>query len=146
MSLVRYNPATNGFVPVRFSSLIDKFFSDSVTRWGGSANDFVPTVDVWETEKGYDLHVAVPGMKKEDFKIELNDNYLTVSGERKLQRENKEENFQSVESHYGAFSRSFTLPDVADGSKIKAKYADGILEIHVPKDEKKTLKSTIKID
>lgn len=144
MSIVRYNPAKD-FVPVTFSSLIDKFFNDSVSRWGGSAFDFVPKADVWETEKGYEVHLTVPGMKKEDFNVDLKDNYLTVSGERKLERENKEGNFHSIESQYGSFSRSFALPELADASAVSAKYENGILEIFIPKDEKKTVKSTIKV-
>lgn len=144
MSIVRYNPA-NGFAPTSFSNLIDRFFADSVSRWGGSTYTFVPKVDVWETDQGYDMHVAVPGMKKEDFKVDVKDNFLTISGERKVNRETKEEDFQSIESQYGSFSRSFALPELADASKITAKYVDGILEIHVPKDEKKTLKNSIKI-
>jgi HSP20 family protein len=91
------------------------------------------------------VQVAVPGLNKEDFKIEINDNYLTVSGERKFSNEKKEKNFHSIETNYGSFSRSFTLPDNADGSNIAAKYNNGILELVIPKDEKKILKQTIKV-
>ena len=70
-----------------------------------------------------------------NFKIEINDNNLTVSGERKFTNEKKDKNFHSVETNYGSFSRSFTLPDNSDGSKISAKYNNGILELVIPKDE-----------
>lgn len=146
MSIVRYNSALNDFVPTSFSNLIDRFFNESVSRAGGSAYSFVPRVDIVEAEKAFEIHVAVPGMKKEDFKLDLNDSLLTISGERKFTKEKKENNFHSIETQYGSFSRSFTLPDNVDVNNITAKYVDGILEITVPKDEKKTLKTTIKVN
>ena len=103
-------------------------------------------MDVLETEKAFLIHVAVPGVSKEDFKIDLNDNYLTISGERKFKNEKKDHNFHSVETQYGSFSRSFSLPENADAASINAQYNNGILEINVPKDEKKILKTTIKVN
>jgi HSP20 family protein len=144
MSIVRYTPL-NDFVPTSFSSLIDQFFNDSVTRSGGSASGFVPRVDVVEDEKAFEIHLAVPGMNKEDFKIELNENELTVSGERKLSRERKESNFRSIETQHGKFSRTFSLPENVDGSKIQAQYVNGMLELTLPKDEKKAVRQTIKV-
>jgi HSP20 family protein len=146
MSLVKYNSTLNDFVPTSFSNLIDRFFNDAVARTGGSQFSFVPRVDIMEDEKAFEIHVAVPGMNKDDFKIDLNDNYLTVSGERKFTREKKENNYYSMETQYGTFSRTFTLPDMVDAQKISAKYVNGILEITVPKDEKKMLKQTIKVN
>ena len=145
MSIVKYNSSLNDFMPTSFSNLIDRFFNDSMVRAGGSTFSFVPKVDIMEDEKAFEIHVAVPGMNKEDFKIDLTDNYLTISGERRLTREKKENNFQSIESQYGNFSRSFSLPDNVDAAKIGAKYNNGILELTVPKDEKKVLKSSIKV-
>ncbi|HNP94316.1 MAG TPA: Hsp20/alpha crystallin family protein [Cyclobacteriaceae bacterium] len=142
MSIIRYNPAD--FVPTTFSSIIDKFFNESIQKSG--MNTFVPKVDIIESEKAFELQVEVPGMNKEDFKIEVNDNYLTISGERKLSSEKKEKNFHSIETSYGTFTRSFTLPENVNADKIHAKYNNGILELTVPKDEKKVLKSTIKVD
>ena len=142
MSLIRYN--ANDYVPVTFSSMIDRYFNDSMTRSGGST--FVPKVDILENEKSYELQVAAPGISKDDFKIELNDNVLTVSGERKFTNEKKDKNFHSIETQYGSFTRSFTLPENVDSSKIDAKYNNGILELTIPKDEKKVLKSTIKVN
>ncbi|MEO5977250.1 MAG: Hsp20/alpha crystallin family protein [Chryseolinea sp.] len=145
MSLVRYSTA-NDFVPTSFSHLIDRFFNDSVARTGGSSYSFVPKVDILENDKGYEINVAVPGLAKEDFKIDLNDNFLTISGERKFSKERKENNLHVLETQYGNFSRSFSLPENVDASKINASYNNGILEITVPKDEKKTLKTTIKVN
>ena len=146
MSLIRYNSALNDYAPTSFSNLIDRFFNDKLTHSGGSAYSFVPRVDIIEEEKTFEVHVAVPGMSKDDFKIDLNDNYLTISGERKFNREKKEDNFYSMETQYGTFSRSFSLPENVDANKISAKYVNGILEVTIPKDEKKTLKSTIKVN
>jgi len=142
MSIIRYN--ANDFVPTSFSTLIDRFFNESLARTGGST--FVPKVDVIENGDSYELQIAAPGMSKEDFKIEVNDNYLTVSGERKLTNEKKEKNFHSIETQYGSFSRSFSLPENVDETKIDAKYNNGILELTIPKDEKKVLKQTIKVN
>jgi HSP20 family protein len=85
-------------------------------------------------------------VSKEDFKIDLNDNYLTISGERKFAKEKKENNLHVVETQYGNFSRSFSLPENVDASKINAAYNNGILEVTVPKDEKKVLKASIKVN
>lgn len=145
MSLIRYNPFVSDFAPISFSTLVDRFFNDSIARSGGSATSFVPRVDVLENETSYEVHVAVPGMNKEDFKVDLNEGVLTVSGERKFTRENKNGDVHTVETQYGTFSRSFRIPEDVDGSKISAKYNNGILEVNIPKDEKKAVKTTIKV-
>jgi len=142
MSLIRYR--ANDFVPTSFSALVDQFINDTVGRTGGST--FNPKTDVAETEKAYEIHLAVPGMKKEDFKLEVNENYLTISGERKFNEEKKEKNFHSVETYYGTFSRSFRVPENVEASKINAAYNNGILEVTLPKDEKKALKTSIKVN
>ncbi len=142
MSIIRYN--TNDFVPTSFSNLVDKFFNDSIARSGGSA--FIPKVDIVENLDSFEIHLAVPGLNKEDFKIELNDNYLTISGERKFTTEKKERTFHTIETQYGTFSRAFSLPENVDPGRINAKYINGILELTIPKDEKKILKQTIKVN
>ncbi len=142
MSIIRYSP--RDYVPTSFSNLIDKFFDDSIQRSGNGY--FVPKVDILETDSAFELHFEAPGMKKEDFNIEVNDNTLVISGERKFSAEKKEENYHSIESRYGSFSRSFTLPESINSDKINAKYVNGILELTIPKDEKKLLKTTIKVN
>ncbi len=141
MSIIRYN--ADDFVPTSFSNLVDRFFNESLTRSGGST--FVPKVDILEKDQAFELHVAAPGMNKEDFKIDLKDNYLTISGERKFTNEKKDKNFHSVETQYGAFSRSFSLPENVDATRINAKYNNGILELSIPKDEKKVIAQSIKV-
>jgi HSP20 family protein len=145
MNIVRYNSVLNDFVPTTFSHLVDRFFTESLGRSGGSAYSFVPKVDIIENEKAFDIQVAVPGMNKEDFKIDFKENVLTVSGERKYTKEKNEKHFKSIETQYGSFSRSFFLPENVDTEKIEAKYNNGILELTVPKDEKKVVKTTIAV-
>ena len=142
MSIIRYN--ADDFAPTSFSTLIDRFFNESLARTGGST--FVPKVDIAESENSFELQIAAPGLNKEEFKIEVNDNYLTVSGDRKFTDEKKEKNFHSIETQYGSFSRSFSLPENVDSTKIQARYNNGILELTLPKDEKKLLKQTIKVN
>jgi HSP20 family protein len=145
MSIIKYNSALNDFVPTTFSNIIDRFFNESVARSGGSVYAFTPRVDIIENEKSFEIMVAVPGMNKEDFSIDINENYLTVSGERKFTKERKENAFRSIETQYGSFSRSFSLPENIDINKIEAEYKNGILEIVLPKDEKNTLRTNIKV-
>ena len=145
MSVVRYNSVLNDFVPTSFSHLADRFFNESIGRSGGSAYSFAPKVDIIENEKSFEILVPVPGMDKEDFKIDLKENHLVISGERKFTKKSDEKHFRSIETQYGAFRREFVLPDNVDGEKIEAKYNNGILELVVPKDEKKLLKTTIKV-
>ncbi len=142
MSIIRYN--ANDFVPTSFSTLVDRLFNESIAHTGGSS--FVPKVDIAENENSFELQIAAPGMKKEEFNIEVKDQHLTVSGERKLTDEKKEKNFHSIETQYGSFSRSFNLPENVDATNIQAKYNNGILELTIPKDEKKVLKQTIKVN
>jgi len=99
---------------------------------------FVPRADIVETDKAYEIHLAVPGMKKEDFKIEVSEGRLVISGERKFQREEGEKKtYHRVETQYGAFLRTFLLPEDVKMEGITAEYTDGILKVTLPKDEKK---------
>jgi HSP20 family protein len=148
MSIIRYNPAD--YVPATFSNLVNRFFNESLARTGGSlsagqAGSFVPKVDIIENDHAFKIHFAVPGLNKDDFNIEIKDNFLTVSGERKFTNEKKDKNFHSIETNYGSFSRSFSLPEDVSTDKVQAKYNNGILELTLPKDEKKALKQTIKV-
>jgi len=100
----------------------------AVTEWS-------PLVDITEDDKEYVVKAEIPEMKKEDIKINVHDDVLTVSGERKYEKEEKGKKFHRVERAYGSFMRSFTLPESADGSRITAEYKDGMLKIHLPKSE-----------
>lgn len=139
MTLIKYNQN-----PSTYGNMVDKFFSDDF--FGRNTNaTFSPKVDIAETEKFFEIQFHVPGINKDEIKIDISDDRLTVSGERKFENEKKERNFHSLESQYGAFSRSFYLPDNIKLDKVEATYKDGILNVNVPKDEKKETKRSISI-
>lgn len=97
----------------------------------------VPAVNIKETENEFEIELAAPGMKKEDFKINLDHNLLTISSEHKSENESKDEkgNYTRREFNYQSFSRAFTLPETVNADKIDASYKDGVLKIHLPKKE-----------
>lgn len=98
--------------------------------------DWVPTVDISETDVEYLIKAEIPEVKKEDVKITLEDGVLTLQGERRHEAEEKGKKYHRVERSYGSFVRSFTLPDIVDETKVKAEFRDGILNLHLPKSEK----------
>jgi len=103
--------------------------------------EWSPLVDITEDEKEYLIKAEVPEIKKEDIKLLVQDNVLTISGERKSEKEEKGKKYHRVERTYGSFMRSFTLPEDADGSKVAAEYKDGMLNVRLPKSEKAKPKS-----
>lgn len=94
---------------------------------------FVPAVDVYEDEHSLTLKLEVPGLNEEDINVTLENNTLTVSGERKFEKEEKEENFHRIERRYGSFTRTFRLPSTVDSEKVEAGYDKGILKITLAK-------------
>jgi len=106
--------------------------------------DFKPNVNTREDENTYHVEVDLPGIKKDDVEINIDNNILTISGERKIKNEVKKENYYKIESNYGSFQRSFTLPEKVDIQNISASSQDGILEIMIPK--LKVIDSSRKID
>ena len=92
-----------------------------------------PSCDIYETETEIVVKAEIPGVKKEDVKLSMQDNCLTLSGERKFEEETKKENYVRVERGYGSFTRSFTLPPSVDAKKISAEFKDGLLEVKLPK-------------
>ncbi|MEO1923104.1 Hsp20/alpha crystallin family protein [Caminibacter sp.] len=97
---------------------------------------FTPAVNEKADEKGYYLEIDLPGVKKEDIEIAVNDGVLTISGERKLKKEENGPNYTRIESFFGRFERAFKLPNDADLDNIEAKYEDGVLKIFIPKKQK----------
>jgi HSP20 family protein len=95
----------------------------------------VPPVNITENQDNYLVSLAVPGMKKDDFKIDVDGNMLTISSEKEETKEEKEKKFTRKEYSYSSFSRSFTLPDEVNREKIDAKYEDGVLKISLPRKE-----------
>lgn len=95
-----------------------------------------PLVDIIEDEKEYLIQVELPDMKKEDVRLTVENEVLAISGERKLEKEEKGKKYHRVERAYGSFVRTFSLPEDADGSKVTADFKDGMLHVHLPKSEK----------
>ena len=98
-----------------------------------SAGNFVPPVDVYEDEQNLVLKLEVPGVNEADLNVSLENNTLTIQGERKFEKEEKEENFHRIERRYGSFLRTFRLPNTIDGEKVEANYDKGILKITLAK-------------
>lgn len=123
-----------------FSNLFGDFFDKAFSDWNSTnfslTNTTLPAVNIQESKDDFLVSMAVPGMRKKDFKLDLNDNVLTISSERKEEKKEDEDNFTRREYSYQSFSRSFTLPkDVVNDEKISAKYENGELKILIPKKE-----------
>lgn len=125
--------------------LFQEFFGKSYfpERWEGI--EWVPSIDVSETEDEIIVKADIPGVKPEDIEINLVDNVLTIKGEKKREKEEKKENFYRVERYYGTFMRSIQIPSEVDVEKIKAQYKDGVLKVTLPKKPESKGK-TIKIE
>ena len=98
-----------------------------------TTSQFAPPVDVYEDEHNVVLKVEVPGIDEKDIDVRVENNVLTVHGERKVEKEEKEENFRRIERQYGSFTRTFTVPSTVDAERIQADYDKGILKIVLPK-------------
>ncbi len=128
----------------RLSTIFGK--APSATNGGAkeaiAVAEWSPLVDITEDEKEYVVKAEIPEMKKEDIKLNVEDNVLSITGERKYEKEEKGKKYHRVERAYGSFMRSFTLPEDADSSKVNAEYKDGLLKVHLPKSEKAKPKAT----
>lgn len=132
------------FDPFKQLKEIEKnLYTQVVNNEGVTA--FVPTVNTREGEFAYHVDVDLPGVKKEDIKVDLNKGVLTISGERKTKEEVKQEDYYKIETYFGKFSRSFTLPDNVDIENIEAKSDNGVLEIVIPKLKDDVSKKSIEI-
>ena len=130
MTLVRWNP-----VRELASMEIDRLNHMFDNLWGAEreAGRFVPPVDIYETDqRDVVIRVELPGMKREDIAITVEQNVLTISGERKYEPDVQRERFHRLERCLGTFSRSFTLPDTVDMGKIRAEYKNGLLTVTIP--------------
>lgn len=125
---------TNGNFPTLFGNVFGKDFNElfapaNLTNYG------VPAVNIVEGESGFRLEVAAPGLKKEDFKINLENNVLSISAQKEQKTEENTEKYTRKEFSFNSFRRSFTLPNTIDGEKIVATYTDGVLNVELPKKE-----------
>ena len=103
--------------------------------------DWAPLVDIAEDEKEYVIKAELPEVTKDDVKVSLQEGVLTITGERKFEKEEKGKKYHRVERAYGSFARSFSLPEDADATKVQAEFKDGVLKVHLPKSEKAKPKS-----
>jgi HSP20 family protein len=123
-----------------FSSRLSTFFGPNLVQKrdvdGRVAKaQWAPLVDITEDDQEYLIKAELPGVEKDQFKITVEDGVLLISGERSTEAEEKNRKFHRVERSYGSFLRSFTMPDDADGAKIKAEFKNGVLKVHLPKSE-----------
>jgi HSP20 family protein len=136
--LIRWNPGRQ-----LLRNRMDRLFNEMLQNaWGelpdseeAATRDWSPLVDIRENDATLQFHVELPGMTKDNVEITVENNVLTVSGERKFEKETKEQTFHRVERAYGGFSRSFTLPTTVQTDKVAARFDNGVLEITLPKAE-----------
>jgi HSP20 family protein len=142
MALVRWEPVRElTSLQTEMNRLFNTFF-DTPTTGGGNGNGgavrrWVPSMDLVETEDHFVLRADLPGLSEGDVAIELEDNVLTVSGERNAEHEEKKEGFYRMERSFGQFRRSLTLPEGVDAEKIAATFDKGVLEVRIPKPEER---------
>lgn len=116
-----------------FDEFLDPFWASSLPAVGEKLSAFTPSLDVKDTEKEIKVTVELPGMEEKDIELTLEDNVLTVKGEKKDEDEKKDESYYRVERFYGSFHRSILLPAEIDGDKVKARFKKGVLTVSVPK-------------
>jgi HSP20 family protein len=129
MNIVRWEPFRE------FDDMLRQYspFFSRAPRRGTEGTEWAPIANVSETEKEYMIKAELPEVKKEDVKITLDNGVITISGERRHEKEQKDENEIRVESFYGTFSRSFSLPENIDANAIRAESKDGVLRVRIPK-------------
>ena len=142
MSILRFRPYRDLW---DMYGKINKLFEEDLRREGEespmSDRCWAPATDIYETKDEYVFKLELPGISKDDVKVELNGDKLNISGDRKEEKEVKREEYHRVERVCGTFARSFQLPKNADGQKVKAGMKDGILELRIPKREEAKAKS-----
>jgi len=143
MTLVKFNKPNNTLLP-GFNDVFESIFND--TFFNDRMIARVPAVNISESENNYHVELAAPGLKKEDFKLNLERNQLTISVEQTAENTDEQKNYSKREYSYSSFVRSFTLPESADHGQIEATYTDGILRIDIAKrEEAKAVRRQIEI-
>jgi HSP20 family protein len=117
----------------RMNRLFRESFNDVGRDESLTTSNFAPAVDVYEDEHQVTLKIEVPGIDEKDIDVRVENNTLTVQGERKIEKEEKQENYRRVERQYGSFTRTFTLPQTVDSESVSANYEKGVLKITLPK-------------
>jgi HSP20 family protein len=134
MSIVRWEPF--GEIDTLFNRLAPTMFGrwpKLATASNGDGAEWTPTADISETDKEYLIRAALPAVNKDDVKVTVDDGVITIEGVRKQQTEDQNEKVHRVESFYGHFIRSFSLPDSTDEASIRCESKDGVLTVHIPK-------------
>ena len=136
MALTRWDPFRDLSI---MQERMNRMFEDAGRGWRGdepsSTTTWSPAVDIYETENEIQVQAELPGVDRKDIALNLEKNVLTLKGERRFEKETKQENYHRIERAYGGFSRSFSIPAIVDEEKIRAEYKDGILKIALPKKE-----------
>jgi HSP20 family protein len=147
MSVIRWTPFRElSTVQDRVNRLFEDVMKNPYRADEGLASAaWAPAVDIYETDKEIVLKAELPEMQEKDIDIKVEDNVLSITGERRMEKEVKEENYHRIERAYGSFNRSFTLPRTVDREGIKAAYKDGVLRVALPKREE-TKPKQIKIE
>lgn len=135
--LRRYSQSGNDMMNKRFSDIMDEFFNDALNAGNGN---FVPSIDISESDDQFLITAELAGMNKDDIDISLENGRLTISGERNFKQEEEGKTFHRVETKYGSFNRSFQLPDNVDEESVEASYENGLLNITIDKAENKVKK------
>jgi HSP20 family protein len=139
MAIIRWEPAREiNSLQNEMNRLFGTFFDASATpAGGGSPRRWIPAMDLVETDDHFVLRADLPGLSEDDVELALEDNVLTLSGERKTEHEERGEGFYRLERAAGTFSRSLTLPEGVDGDAIAATFDKGVLEVRIPKPEQR---------
>ncbi|MGE5313886.1 MAG: Hsp20/alpha crystallin family protein [Acidobacteriota bacterium] len=151
MALMKRNPSSeldvwNRDFPVarslhsfqrEMNRMLDNFFREDLFEEGrfGGVQEFAPAVDISETKDAYVIKAELPGMKKEDVKVTMNNNIVTISGEKKIEEEKREGSYYRMERSFGSFERSIAIPGPVKPDDIECKYVDGLLTVSLPKTE-----------
>jgi HSP20 family protein len=137
MSLIRWDPFSD------MDAMFNRMLSGNFARWPrvspgsqeGRKIEWSPSTDISETDKEYVIRAELPAVKKEDVQVTFEEGIITIKGERRQQKEDKDEKYHRVESFYGSFERAFSLPDNVNSDAIRCESKDGILTVHLPKTE-----------
>jgi HSP20 family protein len=134
MPIIRWDPFQElNLITNRMNRLFQDTYGQGSTEESLTTSAFVPPVDIYEDEHNITLKIEVPGIEQKDIDVRLENNTLTVRGERKFEKEEKEENFHRLERRYGSFYRAFTLPNTVDPDSVSAEYDNGLLKIKLAK-------------
>lgn len=145
MTLLKVNRRQNG-IPTVFDIFDEVFNRNFPYNWMGEKGAFVPSVNIKETENAFQLEFAIPGFDKNDIDIQVENDYITISGKKEVSKEESTEEFTRKEFSFGNFKRTFSLPENVNTEKVEANYENGILRVGLPKKEVKATAVAKKVE